>query len=47
MGCFVKNQKKCKTPQIIVYQLLCCFFSPLFEAVMFRLWVQAAKAGVL
>lgn len=39
MGYFVKNQKNRETLQIIVYQLLCCFFFPLFEAVMFRLWV--------
>ena len=44
MGYFVKNQK---TLQIIVYQLLCCFFFPLFDAVMFRLWVQKTKRKAL
>lgn len=39
MWYFVKNQKNCETLQIVVYQLLCCFFFPLFEAVMFRVWV--------
>lgn len=39
MGYFVKNQKNREILQNIVYQSLCCFFFPLFEAVMFRVWV--------